>query len=137
VNTHICSLHAYADSPHALFRARHRNARRRRAMEGSPNVPYHSAGGGTSRILQDLYLSKVSHTEQQDSMLRTAMSRAKLPVSVGIVGAGFAGLRCADVLLQHGFKVTILEARNRLGGRVGQSWHLGHPVDLYVRIMSF
>jgi monoamine oxidase len=67
------------------------------------------------------------------------MSRAKSPVSVGIVGAGFAGLRCADVLLQHagGFKVTILEARNRLGGRVSQSWHLGHPVDLYVRIISF
>jgi monoamine oxidase len=64
-------------------------------------------------------------------MLRTAMSRAP-PISVGIVGAGFAGLRCADILLQHGFKATILEARNRLGGRVGQSWHLGHPVDLYV-----
>jgi hypothetical protein len=101
-------------------------------MEGSPNVPYHSARG-TSRILQDLHLSKITHTEQKDcdSMLRTATSRAQ-PISVGIVGAGFAGLRCADILLQHGFKVTILEARNRLGGRVGQSWHLGHQVDLYV-----
>lgn len=38
--------------------------------------------------------------------------------SIGIVGAGFAGLRCADVLLQHGFDVTIFEARNRVGGRV-------------------
>jgi hypothetical protein len=107
-------------------------------MEGSPNVPYHSARG-TSRILQDLHLSKLIHTEHQDSaardMLRTAMSRAP-PISVGIVGAGFAGLRCADILLQHGFKVTILEARNRLGGRVGQSWHLGHPVDLYVNDFS-
>ena len=121
-----------------LFRARHRNAHRRRAMEGSPNVPYHSARG-TSRILQDLHLSKLIHTEHQDStardMLRTAMSRAP-PISVGIVGAGFAGLRCADILLQHGFKVTILEARDRLGGRVGQSWHLGHPVDLYVNESS-
>ena len=107
-------------------------------MEGSPNVPYHSARG-TSRILQDLHLSKLIHTERQDSaardMLRTAMSRAP-PISVGIVGAGFAGLRCADILLQHGFKVTILEARNRLGGRVGQSWYLGHPVDLYVNDFS-
>ncbi|KAL2353615.1 hypothetical protein BJ546DRAFT_1093769 [Cryomyces antarcticus] len=49
---------------------------------------------------------------------------------VCIVGAGFAGLRCADVLLQHGAKVTIFEARNRLGGRVAQSSHLGHSVDL-------
>ncbi|KAK4952574.1 hypothetical protein LTR10_009380 [Elasticomyces elasticus] len=51
-------------------------------------------------------------------------------ISVGIVGAGLAGLRCADVLLQHGCKVTIFEARNRLGGRVAQSDHLGHKVDL-------
>ena len=39
---------------------------------------------------------------------------------MGIVGAGVAGLRCADVLLQHGFRVTILEGRNRVGGRVNQ-----------------
>jgi phytoene dehydrogenase-like protein len=37
---------------------------------------------------------------------------------IGIVGAGISGLRCADVLLTHGFQVTILEARNRIGGRV-------------------
>jgi monoamine oxidase len=37
---------------------------------------------------------------------------------VGIVGAGISGLRCADVLLSQGFEVTILEARNRIGGRV-------------------
>lgn len=37
---------------------------------------------------------------------------------MGIVGAGLAGLRCADVLLDRGFRVTILEARDRIGGRV-------------------
>jgi monoamine oxidase len=37
---------------------------------------------------------------------------------VGIVGAGISGLRCADILLSHGFEVTILEARDRIGGRV-------------------
>ena len=35
-----------------------------------------------------------------------------------IVGAGISGLRCADILLQEGFKVTFLEARERIGGRV-------------------
>lgn len=49
---------------------------------------------------------------------------------VGIVGAGFAGLRCADVLLKHGAKVTIFEARNRVGGRVAQSRLGEHLVDL-------
>lgn len=37
---------------------------------------------------------------------------------IGVIGAGIAGLRCADVLLQRGFQVTVLEGRNRIGGRV-------------------
>jgi heterodisulfide reductase subunit A-like polyferredoxin len=37
---------------------------------------------------------------------------------VCVVGAGFAGLRCAEILLEEGVRVTILEARDRLGGRV-------------------
>lgn len=39
---------------------------------------------------------------------------------IGIIGAGISGLRCADVLLQRGFKVTILEGRDRVGGRMHQ-----------------
>ena len=35
-----------------------------------------------------------------------------------IVGAGVSGLRCATVLLSHAYDVTIIEARNRVGGRV-------------------
>lgn len=37
---------------------------------------------------------------------------------IGIVGAGVSGLRCVEVLLNRGFQVTILEARDRIGGRV-------------------
>ncbi|WP_026319065.1 flavin monoamine oxidase family protein [Amorphus coralli] len=35
-----------------------------------------------------------------------------------VIGAGFAGLSCAFQLLQAGARVTVLEARNRVGGRV-------------------
>ncbi|CAA9961353.1 amine oxidase [Pyrenophora teres f. maculata] len=49
---------------------------------------------------------------------------------VCVIGAGVAGLRCADVLLKQGIKVTILEGRNRVGGRLCQSNGLGHLVDL-------
>lgn len=42
---------------------------------------------------------------------------AELP-RVVIVGAGFAGLACADELAAAGYRVTVLEARSRVGGRV-------------------
>jgi alanine dehydrogenase len=75
-----------------------------------------------SRIQRDLDKSirKSSYMENkvgtEPLMLRRAVGR--IP-NVCIVGAGVAGLRCADVLLQHGAKVTILEGRDRVGGRVG------------------
>ncbi|MGO9404510.1 MAG: flavin monoamine oxidase family protein [Terriglobales bacterium] len=37
---------------------------------------------------------------------------------VVVIGAGVAGLACAKVLCEAGFRVTILEARNRVGGRI-------------------
>lgn len=39
-------------------------------------------------------------------------------IHVCIVGAGLAGLRCAEILIDEGVKVTIIEARDRIGGRV-------------------
>ncbi|EEP79749.1 conserved hypothetical protein [Uncinocarpus reesii 1704] len=52
------------------------------------------------------------------------------PSHVGIIGAGLAGLRCADALLQKGVRVTILEARDRIGGRICQGDIGGASVDL-------
>jgi alanine dehydrogenase len=74
-----------------------------------------------SRIQRDL-----SDSPHQDGYMESADGKASLMIrrAVGkvphvcVVGAGVAGLRCADVLLQHGAKVTILEGRNRVGGRV-------------------
>ncbi|KAL4864671.1 hypothetical protein BDV12DRAFT_175877 [Aspergillus spectabilis] len=49
---------------------------------------------------------------------------------VAIIGAGFAGLRCADILIQNGAQVTIFEARDRVGGRVHQAMVGEHLVDM-------
>ncbi|GAP83094.1 putative flavin containing amine oxidoreductase [Rosellinia necatrix] len=96
----------------------------------------------TSRIWKDLttyhrvVVSQVFEEEMSATVnmmtnigKRRAQILGRVP-RVGVVGAGLAGLRCADILLQHGFEVTMIEGRNRLGGRVHQvSLTPGHIVD--------
>jgi monoamine oxidase len=42
-----------------------------------------------------------------------------------VLGAGFSGLACAEQLARHGARVTVLEARQRVGGRV-------HTLDRFI-----
>src|SRR5882672_2417884 len=50
-------------------------------------------------------------------------------VDVVIVGAGFAGLSAARILIRQGKKVAVLEARDRVGGRVKAVKIAGRTVD--------
>ena len=59
---------------------------------------------------------------QADASLREA--------EVLILGAGIAGLAAARTLVDDGWKVIVLEARNRIGGRVWTDNSLGLPLDL-------
>ena len=84
------------------------------------NIPNNRSDPDTmTRIKQDLSSSPHQEgyleTNGNPQMLRRAVSR--IP-HVCVIGAGVSGLRCTDVLLQHGVKVTLLEGRNRVGGRV-------------------
>lgn len=47
-----------------------------------------------------------------------------------VVGAGIAGLAAARRLVDEGVRVTVLEARDRIGGRMWTDVSLGVPVDL-------
>ncbi len=47
-----------------------------------------------------------------------------------VLGAGMAGLAAARDLVASGFQVTVLEARERVGGRVWTDRSLGSPVDM-------
>lgn len=56
---------------------------------------------------------------------------AHIETDVCIVGAGYAGLTAARRLRQEGKDVVVLEARDRVGGRVWtRHSHSGAPVDL-------
>jgi polyamine oxidase len=52
------------------------------------------------------------------------------PERVLVIGAGMAGLVAARLLHDSGFRVTVLEARDRLGGRTWTDRRIGAPVDL-------
>jgi monoamine oxidase len=47
-----------------------------------------------------------------------------------VIGAGMAGLMAARTLESHGFAVTVVEARQRGGGRIWTIDLGGQPVDL-------
>ncbi|KAF7874224.1 hypothetical protein EAF04_002896 [Stromatinia cepivora] len=88
------------------------------------NIP--TTDRNSSRVYRDLY-SCQRNTPNSDNMPLPSNPSTKLrkqnplsPPKICIVGAGLSGLRCADILLQHGFDVTILEGRDRIGGRVHQ-----------------
>lgn len=59
-------------------------------------------------------------------------ARSGLDADVVVVGAGVAGLAAARALAEHGQRVIVLEARNRIGGRIWTR-HEAHgvvPVEL-------
>jgi polyamine oxidase len=52
------------------------------------------------------------------------------PAEIIVVGAGAAGLGAARELADAGFVVTIVEGRDRIGGRVHTDTSLGVPIEL-------
>lgn len=50
--------------------------------------------------------------------------------NIAVIGAGMSGLSAAQKLANAGRSVTVIEARDRIGGRIHTDWSLGPALDL-------
>ena len=74
-----------------------------------------------------------SESEQNSAPTSTsapAPASTERNADVLVIGAGIAGLRAAEVLVSNGRRVIVLEARDRLGGRIYTDRSWGVPVEL-------
>ena len=116
-------------------------------MEGKAHSKErYSAPGSVSRMEQDLANCSRDFKASFKQRLPIRHREHAKEVNACIVGAGLAGLRCAEILIEEGVRVTIIEARERIGGRVSptsdeprlllkllqvhQANLLGHEVDM-------
>jgi len=63
------------------------------------------------------FLTSLAATSAMASLPRFARAAPRAPLDVGIVGAGLAGLACADRLRERGVAATVYEAGDHVGGR--------------------
>ena len=69
-------------------------------------------------------------TAQTDSKQALSQASKNANVSVLVVGAGMSGIKAAKQLHKQGFNVTVLEGRDRIGGRTWTDRTLGTPLDM-------
>jgi NADPH-dependent glutamate synthase beta subunit-like oxidoreductase/NAD-dependent dihydropyrimidine dehydrogenase PreA subunit len=80
------------------------------------------------RFVSDNYLNHLDKKEEFDVI--------KGKENVAVIGGGPAGLMCAFELGRRGFRVTIYEALNRLGGALWLIPHYRLPKDVLQRVIQ-
>lgn len=79
----------------------------------------------------EIAIPSIPKVDPRDGTLRSNLRKSSVhSQSVIVVGAGIAGIAAARVLTDRGYRVTILEARGRIGGRIATDWSFGCPVEL-------
>jgi monoamine oxidase len=90
-------------------------------MERSAEIEYRLGKAGKRRreFLANMGTAAAVGALASTGPGRWALAAPQAPdISVAIVGAGMAGLACADTLRAAGLDATVYEARTRVGGRV-------------------
>lgn len=70
------------------------------------------------------------HAAYESGLFAAAAAAETNATTIGVIGAGISGLAAADALAKQGYAVTVLEARDRIGGRIWTDASLGAPLDL-------
>lgn len=90
--------------------------------------------GGSRRLSRRFLLKAAGTTALTASVVGatsgTARGAARADYDAIVIGAGFAGASAARSLTSKGLKVLVLEARNRIGGRVWTSTFAGEQVEM-------
>lgn len=94
---------------------------------------YHNKGGSIrrrllKRFVSDNFLSHMDKKEEYDVV--------KDKENVAVIGGGPGGLMCAFDLARKGYRVTIFEASNRLGGALWLIPHYRLPKDVLQRVIQ-
>ncbi|MBC2904427.1 FAD-dependent oxidoreductase [Streptomyces sp. PSKA01] len=61
---------------------------------------------------------------------RAILTSTRAEQTITVIGAGFAGLGCARALVEAGMRVSVLEGRDRVGGRVWTEQIAGVPAEM-------
>ena len=77
-----------------------------------------------------IYLTLCLVDNSVNPPLSPSLTPKKTSEKVIVIGAGFAGLSAAKTLQNQGYEVQILEARNRIGGRVWSEPFENHTIEL-------
>jgi NADPH-dependent glutamate synthase beta subunit-like oxidoreductase len=94
---------------------------------------YHQKGGSIrrrllKRFVSDNFLTHMDKMEEYDVV--------KDKENVAVIGGGPGGLMCAFDLARKGYRVTIFEASNRLGGALWLIPHYRLPKDVLQRVIQ-
>ncbi len=106
----------------AAIRRRLKNGSSLTGSSASSDITINTSSNRSSRKTSSATsvssISNMSPTRPSDDMTRERTHSPNQVPHICVVGAGMAGLKTADVLASRGFDVTILEGRDRIGGRV-------------------
>jgi heterodisulfide reductase subunit A-like polyferredoxin len=93
------------------------------------------------RFVSDFEYKKLSENESVDHESTANNSNEQVGSKIAVIGAGPAGLTCADNLCNKGYSVTIFEAKDKAGGMMQYGMpsyrlpkdYLNHEINLILR----